>query len=121
MNRCLFLPRFSWPRHTALVCTWVALALGQSPMASAQTRTFPAAAQQAAMVVTQSPAVLLNGQPNRLSPGARIHDTNNLLVQPASLTGNQYLVNYVVEFTGLIREVWILTPAEAALPLPTQP
>ena len=125
MNRCHFLSRTPWPGRFVLLCAWGALALGQAPLASAQVtgayvRNFPANTQRASMVVTQAPILLLNDLPERLSPGARIRDSQNLIVQPATLTGNRYLVNYVREFTGLIRDVWILTPDEAALPLPSQ-
>ena len=124
MNRCFFLFRNSWPRRIGLLCIWAGLALGLPPLACAQqtttVRDFPASAQRASMVITQSPDLLINGQPDRLSPGARIRDTNNMLVLPATIAGNLYLVNYVREFSGMIREVWILTPDEAALILPTQ-
>jgi hypothetical protein len=126
MNRCLISSRATWLGRIGLAFAWVALAFGQAPLACAQTtgafvRNFPASAQQASMVITQAPVLLLNGLPERLSPGARVRDTGNLIVQPSTIAGNLYLVNYVREFTGLIRDVWILTPDEAAVPLPTQP
>ena len=105
------------------VCLLATLAFVQAPQALAQTpgaylRGFPANAQRASMVVTQAPDIQLNDKAERLSPGARIRDTDNRVLQAANLTGKRYLVNYVREFTGLIRDVWILTADEAALPAP---
>ncbi len=91
--------------------------------AAAQTsRPFPANALRGALVVTQSPDVLLNDQPERLSPGARIRGPDNLLQTPASLSGQRLLVHYTREPAGLVHEVWILSPAEAdRKPWPTTP
>jgi len=79
-------------------------------------RLFPASALRGRLVVTQSPEVMLNGTPDRLSPGARIRGKNNLLVVPASLAGQEQLVNYAREANGMIHDVWILTDSEARLP-----
>jgi hypothetical protein len=57
--------------------------------------------------------VLINGQPERLSPGARIKNTNNTLALSGSLVGQRLLVNYLRETHGLVHEVWILNEAEA--------
>ncbi|MDO8278659.1 MAG: hypothetical protein Q7T63_11075 [Burkholderiaceae bacterium] len=87
-----------------------------SPAAQAQgvRREFPSAAQRAELVVTAPPEVRLNGRPERLSPGARIHGPNNLLVLSGAIVGQPYVVNYLRDSAGLISRVWILTPDEAA-------
>ena len=90
----------------------------QNPMQSV--RPFPPAAQRGVMVVTQPPVMLLDDKVDRLSPGARIRGTNNMLVMSGSLIGQKLVVNYVREPGGMVHEVWILTQAEAALKLPTQ-
>jgi hypothetical protein len=102
---------------------WTATLLGISAPVSAQinVRPFPPNAERAAMVVTYPPIILLNGQPDRLSPGARIRGQNNLLQMSGSLVGQNLLVNFVRNPSGEVHEVWILTEAEAALRLPTQP
>lgn len=84
--------------------------------AAAQTgeRGFPAKALRGTLVVQAPPEVLLDGRADRLSPGARIRDTRNLLTLSASLVGHELNVNYVRDGAGLIHEVWILTPEEAA-------
>ncbi len=76
-------------------------------------REFPSKALRGSLQVIAPPNVLLNGQPARLSPGARIKGTTNTLVMSASLVGSNVLVNYVRDMQGLIHEVWILTAQEA--------
>ena len=83
--------------------------------ASAQShRRFPADALRGELVVTQAPAVQLNGQPASLAPGARIRGENNLLQLSASLTGQTLIVNYTIDSYGLVKDVWILDAAERA-------
>ena len=48
-------------------------------------RSAPADVRPARMTVTAPPQISLNGQPDRLSPGARIRGTNNLLVLSGSV------------------------------------
>jgi hypothetical protein len=76
-------------------------------------RQFPPAARRGTLEVTAPPNVLINGQPERLSPGARIKNTNNTLALSGSLVGQRLLVNYLRETHGLVHEVWILNEAEA--------
>ncbi|HSV50867.1 MAG TPA: hypothetical protein VLJ57_02030 [Burkholderiaceae bacterium] len=76
-------------------------------------RLFPAAARRAILVVATAPEILLNGNPERLSPGARIRGATNTFVTPSSLSGQRVLVNYVRDPQGMVHEIWILTEAEA--------
>jgi hypothetical protein len=64
------------------------------------------------MVVTLAPQITMDGKPDRLSPGSRIRDLNNLLVLSASIAGKQLPVVYRRDSAGLVHEVWILTEAE---------
>jgi hypothetical protein len=112
MNRCINTHRKLGVGLTALLlCT----ALGWLAPASAQdaVRQFPAAARRATLEVTTPPNLLLNGLPERLSPGARIKDPSNLLVLSGNLVGQRVLVNYLRDPQGLVREVWILNQTEA--------
>ena len=84
------------------------------PLAAQTARPFPANALRGALQVTQAPELQLNSQPARLSPGARIRGTDNLLQLSASLSGQSLLVHYTQDPSGLVHEVWILTPDEAA-------
>jgi hypothetical protein len=71
------------------------------------------------MVITNPPELVMNGRPERLSPGARIRNANNMLVLSGALVGQNLLVNFVREPNGMVHEVWILTPDEARQVLPT--
>ena len=64
------------------------------------------------MVVTAPPQVTLDGKPDRLSPGSRIRDLNNMLVLSGGIVGKTLPVVYRRDAAGLVHEVWILTDAE---------
>ena len=104
-----------------LAATSLPLLAPLSVQAQGTPRTFPESALRGKLVVTLPPEVSLNGKPDRLSPGARIHDTNNLLVMSGGLINRELVVNYVRDGHGLIHEVWILTPQEAAMKRPARP
>ncbi|MDM0076080.1 hypothetical protein QTH90_16865 [Variovorax sp. J2P1-59] len=76
-------------------------------------RNFPAGTLRGKFMVLNAPEIQLDGQAERLSPGARILGPNRMLVMPASITGQNLLVNYTRDAAGMVREVWILTPDEA--------
>lgn len=66
------------------------------------------------LTVTMPPVVTLDGKPDRLSPGSRIRDLNNMLLLSASVVGQDLPVVYRRDAAGLIHEVWVLTPDEYA-------
>ncbi|MDM0000237.1 hypothetical protein QTI24_16580 [Variovorax sp. J22P240] len=76
-------------------------------------RNFPVGTLRGKFMVVNAPEIQLDGQAERLSPGARILGSNRMLVMPAAITGQNLLVNYTRDAAGLVREVWILTPDEA--------
>ncbi|HSW06120.1 hypothetical protein [Aquabacterium sp.] len=83
-------------------------------------RPFPSNALRGQLVVTQPPEVLLNNQPARLSPGSRIRGDNNMLVLSGAAIGQKLLVNYTLDSSGQVHDVWILRSDEAARqPWPT--
>ena len=83
-------------------------------------RSFPANALRGQLVVAQPPDVLLNNQPALLSPGSRIRGQDNLLELSGGLVGVKLLVNYTLDPSGNVHNVWILTADEAARqPWPT--
>ena len=91
-----------------------------APAAAQMQRAFPQNALRGAIVIGVAPDIQLNGDPARLAPGARIRDTHNMSIVPSGLTGGRYLVHYTVDTSGLVKEVWILRPDEAAVrPWPT--
>jgi hypothetical protein len=79
-------------------------------------RDFPQNALRGAIVVGDFPQITLNGREAMLAPGSRIRNQDNLIVMAASLTGARLLVNYTFDIAGgLVRDVWILRPEEAAV------
>jgi len=76
-------------------------------------RNFPVGTLRGSLTVVNAPEILLDGHPDRLSPGVRIQGANRMLVMPSSIAGQNLLVNYTRDAAGLVREVWILTPGEA--------
>jgi len=124
MNRCPAI----FPHKTLLVSAAAAFMLLQAPAAQAQDealqgqpeaavggRVFPMNALRGEIAFGAPPAIQLDGQPARISPGVRIQTAQRMLAPPASLVGQSYVVNYTREATsGLVNQVWILTPNEAA-------
>ena len=84
-------------------------------------RNFPQNALRGTMVIGTPPDVVLNGQTARLAPGARIRGQDNMVRMSASLSGARLLVNYTVDTYGLLKDVWILRPEEAAVRWPVTP
>jgi hypothetical protein len=120
MNRCLKIFPAALALAFAFLVTLAGVALPLDASAQGTVRTFPDKAQRGKLVVQAAPEVTLDGKPERLSPGARIHGPDNLLILSARLTGQSYTVNYVRDGHGLIHEVWLLTPAEAAIKRPVR-
>ena len=90
--------------------------------ASAQTRNFPQNALRGELIIGTPPEARLNDRDVRLSPGARIRNAKNLFVLTNSVAGAELVVNYTLDLSGNIRDVWILTAEEARRqPWPTTP
>ncbi len=93
-----------------------------APANAQMQRTFPASAMRGAIVFGDPPEIAVNGVAARLAPGARIRGADNMMVMSGALIGGRFLVHYTVDTSGGVRDVWILTPAEAAVkPWPTTP
>ncbi|HYP71343.1 MAG TPA: hypothetical protein VEP93_10680 [Variovorax sp.] len=124
MNRCPAI----FSRKTLFTTAAAALVLLQLPAAQAQDealqgqpeaavggRVFPMNALRGQIAFGAPPAIQVDGQVTRLSPGVRIQNAQRMLAPPASLVGQSYVVNYTREATsGMVNQVWILTAAEAA-------
>ena len=125
MNRCLLSFKYRLKTLLSALAASLALTLGATATAqiAPQQRIPPIAqsAQGGMLVVTAPPEVLLDGKAARLSPGARIHGLNNLLVMSGSLVGQALVVRYTRDPLGLVYEVWILTEAEAAAVAQSRP
>jgi hypothetical protein len=77
-------------------------------------RNFPPNALRGELVVGEVPQVSVNGVSGGLAPGARIRGQNNMLQMSVSLVGAKLLVHYTLDTSGQVKDVWILTPEEAA-------
>jgi hypothetical protein len=64
------------------------------------------------LVVTAPPQITLDGKPDRLSPGSRIRDLNNMVVLSGGIVGKEYPVVYRRDAAGLVHEAWMLTHEE---------
>jgi hypothetical protein len=64
------------------------------------------------LVVTAPPQVTMDGKPDRLSPGSRIRDLNNMLVLSGGVVGKTLPVVYRRDAAGLVHEAWVLTDEE---------
>jgi hypothetical protein len=102
MKRCLSL---------LLVC--LALLAGAA-FAQGMQRTAPKDVVLGRMTVAQPPEIAMDGKPDRLSPGARIRNLNNMLVLSGSIAGQTLPVVYRRDAAGLVHEVWQLTEDEYA-------
>jgi hypothetical protein len=98
-------------RCVALATVWLACA---APAAAQAPRSFSAAALRGEIVITQPPELLLNQQPARLAPGARIRGADNMLHLSGELVGQRLRVNYTLDPSGLLLDLWLLTADEAA-------
>jgi len=102
-------------RVRALLAVIVAL-LTAASVAHAQFRTIPDTAKRGQMRHLQALVVEINGDPMQLAAGAQIRDESNRIVVPTALAGDRVLVKYLVDASGHVTRVWILSPAEAAQP-----
>ncbi len=112
MNRCE-----NFPMIRAMAAMTLALSL-MPCAAQLGERQFPPSAVRGSLVITLPPDVLLDGRPDRLSPGSRIRSQNNMLVLSATLVGQTHTANFTRDAAGLIHEVWLLSATEAEQPLP---
>jgi hypothetical protein len=111
MNRCT--PRLiSLFFLAALTALTTLPASAQTPEFKPAVRQFPAAALRGEMVVRAPPIISMDGKPDRLSPGTRIRDANNMLVMSGALVEQTLVVNYLRENTGQVHQVWILNSEE---------
>ena len=118
MNRCAQLSLAATVAAT-LAALAPDVASAQQSDGQALQRNFPKQALRGSIVFFAPPAIALNGTNMQMAPSYRIHGTNNLLVMSSQLVGLKATVDYTTDLEGLVREVWILTPAEADKTWPT--
>jgi hypothetical protein len=103
-----------WIQRFLISCALVAVTLS----AHAFDRPFPQTAKRGVMKLAPYPAVIIDDKMRRLSAAARIWNQSNLIQVPASLSGDQFIVNYTQDMQGDIDRIWILTDDEAKKPPP---
>ncbi|MFM9424925.1 hypothetical protein RCH10_001358 [Variovorax sp. GrIS 2.14] len=81
--------------------------------AEAGGRNFPIGTLRGKFMVLNPPEIKLDGDLERMSPGARVRSAQNMLVMPGAIVGQNLLVNYTRDASNLVSQVWILTPDEA--------
>ena len=111
MNRC---PRTLAGFFLAACLALTGLSLNFSSDAHAQgiVRSAPKDVVLGQLTVTRPPEITLDGKPDRLSPGSRIRDLNNMLVLSGGIVGKTFPVVYRRDAAGLVHEAWILTAEE---------
>ena len=103
------------PRTRFLVHIALALACAVPAAALAQFRNLPKDAKRGHIRHLQAMLVAIDGTTMRLAPGAQIRGPNNLIVLPTALPDGA-LIKYTVDGEGMVKQVWILSPQEAAQP-----
>jgi hypothetical protein len=91
----------------------LAIGLAASACALAQVRTIPADAKRGQIEHVEDTVIRMNGRVMRLSPGAQIRNTSNVIIPPASLPAG-VPVKYTLDTQGYVHRVWILTLQEAS-------
>ena len=101
--------------YPMLRCVFVLLIALVAALPAQAQRLFQSSALRGELLIRQPPEGLLNGQAVRLAPGARIRNPSNMVQLSGSLVGQKLVVNYTLDSSGDIRDVWILTAAELAI------
>lgn len=77
-------------------------------------RSFPKEALRGLMTVKQFPHLDMDERLTQFTPGARVLDTNNRNLRPATLTQRAVTVNYLMDAQGRITQAWVLSAEEVA-------
>ncbi len=79
-------------------------------------RIFPQDVKRGKIKFSEIPLeVKLDGTDERLAPGARVRGPQNTFVLNNQLVGQTYVVNYLRDPAGMVRDIWLLTPEEAKI------
>lgn len=101
-------------RWTRSLLAGIAL-IATATMAQNFVREAPKDVKPAIIAVSATPPIItVNGQADRLSPGARVHDRNNMLMLSGALAGKTLYTVYRRDSAGLVHEVWLLNADEYA-------
>ncbi|GAB3771495.1 hypothetical protein GCM10028796_40380 [Ramlibacter monticola] len=102
------------PRWTRTALLGLSLAAA-AVCAQTVVREAPKDVKPAIIAVSATPPVItVDGKEDRLSPGARLRDRNNMLVLSGALAGQTLYTVYRRDGAGLVHEVWLLDEKEYA-------
>jgi hypothetical protein len=100
-----------WTTTIALSLTLAATAA----IAQGIVREAPKDVKPGIIAVSATPPVItVDGKEDRLSPGVRVRDRNNMLVLSGALAGKTLYTVYRRDSSGLVHEVWLLNEQEYA-------
>src|SRR5882672_3177027 len=95
----------------AIVALLLALACATQAWAE---RNFPEQAKRGDLKAYEYPSMKIGDQVYRLAPGSRIFNQQNLIIMPASLQVQTAPVMYILDTSGDLSRIWLLTEDEAA-------
>ena len=98
----------------AALAAALTVSVAHAVLAQGIVREAPADVRRPACKSAPRPRSRWTASADRLSPGARIRDIQNLLVLSGSLAGQAVPVVYRRDAAGLVHEAWILTEDEYA-------
>jgi hypothetical protein len=114
----------SLARHSLWIYTmnrWISAAVAglllaaSAAFAQGFVREAPKDVKPAIIAVSATPPIIsIDGKEDRLSPGARVRDRNNMLVLSGALAGKSLYTVYRRDSAGLVHEVWLLNAEEYA-------
>ncbi|HEX3139514.1 MAG TPA: hypothetical protein VHQ87_05650 [Rhizobacter sp.] len=111
---CFFNSHWIYTMYRCLIAaaTTVAFAV---PAAAQVQRNFPQNAMRGTIAFGAPPQIQVNGKTAELAPGSRIRGQDNLLVMSGALVGAKAIVNFTVDQSGVVKDVWILRKEEIAM------
>jgi hypothetical protein len=91
------------------------LVAASAAVAQTMVRVAPADVKPAIIAVSATPPIIsVDGKEDRLSPGARVRDRNNMMVLSGALAGKTLYTVYRRDSAGLVHDVWLLDAEEYA-------
>ena len=100
-------------RKIRLACFAAILVLAGTTQAFAE-RNFPEQAKRGDLQAYEYPWMKISDKVYRLPPGCRIFNRHNLIIMPASLQVQTGSVMYMLDMSGDLSRIWLLTREEAA-------
>jgi hypothetical protein len=102
-------------RVVALCAAAVLLQAGGTPAHAQQQRPvqLPQDARYGELKVFAYPRAQIGKDTLHLAPGAKIFNTQNLIIMPAAMPAPAQVL-YKLDFQGQVAQLWLLTPQEAA-------